>query len=522
MNKMKKFLCVIMAILMPITAVGCTKQEDGKEVDLNNTDSIVMQDDTYEQNNSTEEISISDIEGQKFIDSSKKNEETTSINSGDQINIKTNGNISGGQGVFEVTTKGQSTPSGSKTDSSESKTISSVKDRMESERAKAPNTNIFFGDRKAYYEFNNSELNNIIDQVKNINYTNSFKIENYINQELNDIKKTGYFRLTKPTYNTNYSWFKNGKIDVDALARTILKNNENKNMSTDDLIKTLANYTAKGISKDYDYLRKNYPSFDTNYMLHTVDYLTVKEIDDEQNVSVYQGTDNYIGYNMSNINSLHTLLQAACHEGYHLSFNKNIISYSNPIYDEALSYDMLLNTNNSMSLDFIQETMIDAMAYSSIGETELIAYQEEYEKLVMISSSTGKSLKEIRKIFVTGDNNALISIFEPELQDFAKAYSILAYANSACGYIRCQGVNNDNSFRRDCFEKFRQLLMQNAYIRVIKNYYYGKCSFDDMLSDVGRCVILCQQPGYNYGSDNTVFDEYHYAYNDIAKSCRKD
>lgn len=479
-NYKMRIIAGIMAVLTPITAAGCVKKEvSEKDIDISEDNSTVLYDDSYEQiDELDEEIDIDELKttiiNEQGLSNQTKVEQTTKINNNSKLE--------------QPTVKFKDNESYSLT------------------KSKTPNLNVFFGDRKSYNEYTNNDLNSIIGQIKNINVSGKFNAEKYVQEELDSLKTLNYFNSRKDAPTIKYDFIVNGKVDVDKLYDKIVSNNRKNGLQTNATMKKLIKYTAQAVSSDYEYYKKNYPSFNTNNLLYRANDMTIGLFDLEYSVSNYSSLENRIHYNLNNIHSDDDLLEASCHEVGHMAtdgnFDKNM-----PVYHEGLSLDSLTNINSALSLEFIGETNIDQMAYEAAGFGEVTVYYEEFDKLQMLSYSTGKSQEYFRNAYLKGDQNAIINAFEPEFQDFKTVYAALAYANGACGYGSYQGINCDDNFRKECFEKFRTSMIKNGYTRIFKSYFKGEISFDEMNEQLDMLINICRNCAFDYGSNNNQFDK---------------
>lgn len=345
---------------------------------------------------------------------------------------------------------------------------------------KAPQVKKFIN-RKAYYEYNDAKLNSLIDKIKKINCTSRLDMDKYVKEELNALNSAGYFDRDNVFPDKTYSWFKNGTINVDALSKKLAANNIAGGSPVTNQIREYIQATAEAAKNDYEFLKRNYPEYKASYLLHKLNSLKVGITDNPELMGSYKREQDTIVFNPDNLqNGRDDIMITAGHELFHVGLEINETDYV--IYQCGTSIDALSNINTALDLTFMSENYADSMSYEALGFSDSVNYYTELEYINFIASSCVVEREVLRKAFVYHDNNKLIDIFEPEMQDYIKIMSAFSYANSACGYAAFNGVVFDAPLLDDCRENFFIFIVKNYYINQLKRYYFDEIDKEELMS----------------------------------------
>ena len=370
------------------------------------------------------------------------------------------------------------------------------------------NTNIFFANRTSYYEYDDSKLSEIINDIKNIDYDsnnsyfNNFNIYNMPKDEMYEISYRAQLNSFNPSnYTFEYDWFINGEIVEDILYEKIINNTINKNIKIDEELRNAARKIVQEASRNVKYFKENIPNFNFNIAFYNLNNLFVSKNEIFGCISYYESTENVISTNFNYINDDIGFSVTESHEVLHLFLNKSV--GGNIICESGASIDLLDNDNSSLAICFMEEYFVQNIACKNLNRLDLNDYVEEKEKINLLCYATNKNENYFEENFICSNQNAFISSFEEELQDFKYVYSTLYALDLSCGYGKFPDDCNTDFFRKECFDFARFNLIKNAYIRIIKDYYLGSITKEDMYVELYNIKMIFNNVEYNYGSTQT-------------------
>lgn len=367
----------------------------------------------------------------------------------------------------------------------------------------------FFGNRKAYYEYSELEdLNNIIDEIKSVNYItendffNEFDIYNSSSREISAITSINdYYEIKSTNYAINYDWYVNGEVDSNLLYKRLVENTVSKGIKMDESLVDATKKISEEFKRNVRKIKQQYNDFDFSVAFYNMNNLIVTNCYDDFYISYYETSENEISVNFNNINDEMIFRLYMNHETIHATTNK--VVGGNRIYMTGISLDRLDTIDSPFSLDFLNEYCTQKMACENLSCPELMGYYEETEKMNLINYSTNNDDEYFLNCYINSDQNKLIDSFQSELQNVNYAYSTLYAFDLACGYGNFPEGCDIDEFKKDCFDYGRLNLVKNAYVRIIKDYSIGMITKDEAFEKIEQIKFDFDNLEFRYNSNES-------------------
>lgn len=367
--------------------------------------------------------------------------------------------------------------------------VSSYTDEYLEDNYKYINDNTFFMNAKDYNEYNNEELNDIIEKIKNVEYEyfnsefDNYKIKSMPRDEMNYIMKNIVYDSN--INNSTYNWYINNHIDKKILYNKILKNNELEKIKLNDNIIKSINIFCNNIESVIDEIKKYNNNINMSIILKNIDEVTFGETDEMSCYSYYAYANDSIYVN-NYLNELeNSFNENICHEATHLVLN-NLTKEDVEVQKNGCGIDCVQTNESPMSLRFMDEFFAEEIA-SKINNKENNKYIQEKYCIDFISYCTFKSEKDILSCYASGNQNKLIDCFEPELRNMDYVYSIMYAFDLFCEYGYFINDNDKYKLKEDFINYASINLIKNYYIRIIKELKIGNISqseADNYISDL--------------------------------------
>lgn len=366
----------------------------------------------------------------------------------------------------------------------------------------------FFGNKTAFYEYDNLvELNNVIDEIKNINYSSNnrefinFDIYSKPQVEINEIVCNNLYNSSNPDdYHISYDWYIDGVIDSNVLYNKILENNINSGIENTVEVKRIAKMVSIKLNDVVSYIRNKFPEFKFNIPFCNINSLTVNTSDEDWYYSLYVYNFDRILVNFNLGFDEDFFMRTVIHEIIHLMFN-GIVDFSD-FYKNGSSIDAVSTLETPLKHDFIIEYLADFYSHDIFGEPTQEKYAMEYDCINQLCLSTNKDINYFEDCVAHFDQNGLLESFEEELRDVNFVYSTISALDKSCGYGYFPDDCNIDLFKTDCYNYAVVNLLKNVYIRNIKEYSIGQITYEEAIQNIED---FKQSLGNYYVLKNNVF-----------------
>ncbi len=371
-----------------------------------------------------------------------------------------------------------------KKDNVDSSSISSYTQEYLEGNYKYINDDSFFINKKAYNEYNDEELNDIIDRIKNIEYTSfnsnfdNYKIKSMPRDEIKYIMENIYYDSYNKNITSNtYNWYVNNHIDKELLYNKILKNNELQKIKSNDNINKSVAIFCDFIERVIDEIKKYDNNIDINIILKNIDEVTFNDTDELSCYSYYTYANDSIYVN-NYLNELeNSFNENICHEAAHLALNK-LNKDDVQIQKNGCGIDCTLTNESPMELRFMDEFFAEEIS-TKINNKKSDRYTVEKECIDFIAYCTFKSEKDILSCYASGSQNKLIDCFEPEFRSMDYVYSTMYAFDLFCEYGYFINDNDRYELKEDFINYASVNLIKNYYIKIIKQLKIGNISQSD-------------------------------------------
>lgn len=374
------------------------------------------------------------------------------------------------------------------------------------------NDNNFFANRKGYYESNDEDLKNILNDIKQVNYYsndtffNNYDVYSMPLKEMNHILSNYKFdNIDNKKISENYDWYSNGVINKQVLYNKIVSNTEKLGVKIDDNLSKFITCIVNMLPETLNSIDKMSNNFDYSIAFHNIDNLTVNTTEDNSIVAYYTYFNNQIFINYSNIDSYEFLEETISHEISHLVMNKSFSEYDFLKY--GCSIDDESTKEAPLDLRFLEEYIAEEVSNKTLNKSEANYFAQEEEKINLLSCSTNYDKNSIISNYASGNQNNLINMFEEEFQDFNYVYSTLNSLNISCGYEDLNLGDSEYSIRGEFNNYAKVQLVKNAYARVTKNYFKGnidKSEFENQINNIKNTFV---NTDYKYRqNDDYLYD----------------
>lgn len=326
--------------------------------------------------------------------------------------------------------------------------------------------------KKPSYEFDDSELNRKIDLIKETNYKthnkefNEYNISNIIKEELITILDKD-FSLKEIDNEIDYAWYSNGKVNSKLLSEVLIENTKAAGIAVNNNTLLSANAISKNLEAYLNTLKSLGINYNEKNLLDKINSLYFDTTNDNNVYASFINGGISVNYETSNTSN-DIFVSKILHETGHAILNCN--TKSELINKVGISIQNNDNSYNTLEFTFIEEFTVDDLASKTILSKRTSDYNEELEKITMISKSTGYSIEEIEKRFFEGDILKFMNMFESEVRDYYKIASIMHAIDlsCSCGQANDKGFSNVKRFKNDCDSYARCELFKNGCIRILK------------------------------------------------------
>lgn len=367
----------------------------------------------------------------------------------------------------------------------------------------------FFGNKVSYYEYDNKELNNVIDSIKKITYKSNnsdftnYDIYNKPMDEIHTIINNNIFYPSNPDdYPINYDWYINNYVDSIKLYNKILENNTNAGIKNDDLVKSIAEKVSIVLEHNINYIKNIKPDFNFNIALCNVNNLTVNTSLEDWYYSLYVYDNNRILVSFDEHFTDDFFKKTISHELYHLIFNGTVGLHD--ISFNATCMDALATHETPLEHNFLTEWCAEFFSQDTFNSPMSDNYNLEKSLIDILCESTLKPIEYYSHSMVSCDQNSLINAFEEELRDVNYVYSTFFAMDKACNYGDFPYECDLYLFKVECYNYAALNLLKNAYIKNIKEYSMNNISYEQALENIDNIK-------------NSILNNYFFDANDYIK-----
>ena len=350
---------------------------------------------------------------------------------------------------------------------------------FEKENSKYMNNPDFFANKKGYNEYNDEQLNETIDKIKQISYESScsyfkeYNLDVAPSLEIQSIMKNYiYDDIDESLYKKEYNWYKSG-VDKDLLYNKIYQNTKNSNIDLTENIKKAINVFCENLEGLINEVKSIYPDFNFQIPFLNIDELSFSECNDSIYYSYYDYASDEISVNFELNSTDEELLNNLMHEAVHLIMNSSYRNHG--LLKTGCALDNLETFNSSLELRFLDEYTAEEISCNYL-KNENVRYYDELQIINLLSLLTNSSKDEILKCYLSKDANNLINLFEPEFRDFNYVFSITYSLALSIGYGNYIGEYDEFDLKGD-FQNYAVVnLIKNYYVKILKDLKTKKIS----------------------------------------------
>ena len=335
---------------------------------------------------------------------------------------------------------------------------------------------------KEYYEHESSELNSIIDEIKDIKYVSNYdEFDNYNiyekpSLELAEILNDSY-SFKNEDYPINYDWYNNGVIDEDLLCKRICDNNTKAGVENKKEVLEIIELIPSVMTKNVNLIKNKSSEFKFNIAFYNLNNLVVDITRQDDCAALYINDDNKILVNYDYTKNYTSMKNTISHECFHLLLNKCINCI--PYFHNGCALDASFTDESPLIHTFLTELVTDDFSYEAFGETPDDLYYEERSKLKLICEATDKNINYFKNAVLTSNSMSIMEAFEPEFRNINYAYSIFNAIDKYC-YYGYFDVNWDYELFRAASLNYARLgLLKNYYVKIIKQVKTNKITKDE-------------------------------------------
>lgn len=347
---------------------------------------------------------------------------------------------------------------------------------------------LFDNIENSYYEIEDRELNDAINQIIQLNYISgnkNFDVNHVYNMPTNVLKSLNEHdslnNINSNYYPINYNWY-DGKINSNLLYERIIENQKNSKLPVGENEKAIARLIAVNYQSCIDYILNIDPNYDFRIPFYNINNIKVECFNNDNLYANYK--DGKIGVNVSYLND-EIVTKCIRHELFHELLNNSTLDSDVVIY--GASIDDLYSKETPFTITFMSEKYADLFAQDSLyNNLRYNEYGYEQECIDNLCLSTNKTSKYYQNCFVKADISGIINSFEEELREINFVYSTLSCLNSSCGYDYFKDEVDKDIYMQEssCYASVN--LMKNFFIRNIKELYKGNISIEEYKKNINE------------------------------------